>query len=1073
MRRPHPFASCFLPLASCFLLLLAVGCAGPPTTMPPTAAPTPAVAVPAATVSPTATPTAPLAAAPAAAGRIDLGVPAGDTYDIRNAVVDREHGLLYVLGREGDVSLGGGVLAVVDLAAGQVRTTAPLPAAFGIYGPTPSLALSPDGSRLYLAGGEEPALWVLDTGVAGGDLGAVLATRPGVWSMTLDPAAQRLYVVEGRSDAAPLLRWLDAQTLNEGTTTAVPLPNLPQYVSDVQLAVGAGLRPAPTGQWLYLALPYATSVAAYRTDDLSKAADIPIEQGATVVSLVSDPQHAQVYVLTERHIESEPYTVNEVAVLQGQELAAVWAADEGLPIAQIVSDELSGHVLLVGEAEVRQVDPASGQTVAVTAMPPASPYSVAAAFVWQGGEGKAQTLLYRLTHDGVLAPTFLAVGEGLRPAPTGASITLGIALISAALDEAAGRLYVLDSRGSVHVLDTASLAVTATWPGVLDPGLNVIGHAPLTVAEGRLYVPDWDHDVTVVLDAATGERLATIPKSGQITLDTGRQRLFLSRDGVTLADAATFQVTGSIADTVRQTQLVEPSAWATLYDSASDQLFVTMSNNSPGSSASTWLHVYDGKTLTRQDSPIKTNQQFLSGLAVDGTADRLWLASHTPFSPYAQSLTAFTLDGQAVMQWQGLAGQLFADTPRQRLYVARAGGLFALDMASGDLIGYRSLGESPETLLFERQRQRLYAILYQSADLLVLEAETAPTAVAEPVGTLPAEPIRHLAVDADGTVLAVPESGGLFQLPPDSAVRRSGWLRVGGGLPTTGRPRLLAAPGRPGLLFAFAAEGSGYSYGLFRSADGGRSWRPSSRGLRDFVVWDMALSPRFAEDGTALLAGAAGLLRSTDGGETWASLAQIPANHVALALDDSGSLLFLLLPRDRQAEGYPVYAPTAQGEGVEPIGLIPISGPITALALSPDFAADGLALTATWSEGLWRTWDGGYTWQPAGPPPFIFAPTTTILFSTDFAADRMLYVLIAPSYFGKADSSMLLRSSDGGATWEMLTAGEPLQPRRWQTMAISPPHDGGYDLVIGTADGQVLTLDPSQAAWEPLPQARP
>ena len=153
------------------------------------------------------------------------------------------------------------------------------------------------------------------------------------------------------------------------------------------------------------------------------------------------------------------------------------------------------------------------------------------------------------------------------------------------------------------------------------------------------------------------------------------------------------------------------------------------------------------------------------------------------------------------------------------------------------------------------------------------------------------------------------------------------------------------------------------------------------------------------------------------------------------------------------------------------IGLIPISGPVTALALSPDFAADGLAVIATWNEGLWRTRDGGRTWQPTGPPPFIFAHMTTILFSTDFAADHMLYVLVAPSYFGETDTSILLRSSDGGATWEILTAGEPAEPRRWPTMAISPPHEGGYDLVIGTADGQVLTLRPQQAVWEPLPLA--
>ena len=1050
MRRPHTLASCILHLAPCLLLLLAAGCAGVPTAIPPTPAPPrpadtpPPVARPEATVSPTSTAAPLLSTAPAAApGAIDLGVPAGDTYGIRQAALDRQRGLLYVLGRQGDVSSGGGVLTVVDLAAGQVRATAPLPAAFGAFGPTPSLALSPDGTRLYVAGGEEPALLVLDTGAAGGNLGAVQATRPGVWTLALDSPGQHLYVVDGGQ-----LRRLDAQTLAE--ELAVPLPDLPPYVTDVRLAVD---QPA---QWLYLAMPYAPSVAVYRTGDLSKAADIFLDE-ATVVSLVSDPHRDRVYALTERRIETEPYTVNGVAVLQGQEIVDSWAAGEAFPIGQIVSDDLTGHVLLLGEAEVRTVDPDSGQTVAVTALPPVSPFSVAAAFAWQGQ-------LHRLTHDGVLAPTSLDSGQ------PGAPTCLGITLVSAALDEAANRLFLLDGRGAVHVLDTASLQVADTWPGVLDPGLSLIRHAPLTAADGRLYVPDWENDVTVVLDATTGQPLAAIPQSGQITLDARRDRLFISRDGVYVADAATHQVTGSIDETMRQTQLVEPSAWATLYDSASDQLFVTMSNNSPGSSASTWLHVYDGETLTRQDSDIQTDQQFLSGLALDAAADRLWLASNTPFSPYAQTLAAFTLDGQAVMQWQGLAGQLFADAARQRLYVARQSGLFALDTASGDLVGYRPLDMSRiQDLLFDSQHGHLYATVYERADLLVVAPQAEPAALAEPVGVLPSEPIRHLAVDADGTPLAVPESGGLFRADGH------GWLRVGGGLPATGRPRLRAAPGTPGLLFAFAAEGSGPGYGLFRSADGGRSWHPSSRGLRDFAVWDVALSPRFTKDGSALLlAGEAGLFQSNDAGQTWTSLAKIPGHHVALALDDTSSPLFLLLPQDRQADGYPVYAPTAQAGGVERIGVIPISGPITGLALSPHFAADGLALIATWSEGLLRTQDGGRTWQPTAPPPLIFAPSTTILFSTDFAADNTVYVLIAPSYFGETDTSTLLRSGDGGATWQTLADPRPDEPpRRWQTLAISPPHDDGYDLVIGSADGQVLTLQPQQAAWEPLPQAAP
>ena len=69
---------------------------------------------------------------------------------------------------------------------------------------------------------------------------------------------------------------------------------------------------------------------------------------------------------------------------------------------------------------------------------------------------------------------------------------------------------------------------------------------------------------------------------------------------------------------------------------------------------------------------------------------------------------------------------------------------------------------------------------------------------------------------------------------------------------------------------------AGYSVsgGLYRSTDGGDTWRPTTRGLTDLDISLIVFSPSFAVDRTIFLtAQDHGLFRSTDGGDTWTGLA--------------------------------------------------------------------------------------------------------------------------------------------------------------------------------------------------------
>ncbi|PKO23699.1 MAG: hypothetical protein CVU38_02680 [Chloroflexi bacterium HGW-Chloroflexi-1] len=106
----------------------------------------------------------------------------------------------------------------------------------------------------------------------------------------------------------------------------------------------------------------------------------------------------------------------------------------------------------------------------------------------------------------------------------------------------------------------------------------------------------------------------------------------------------------------------------------------------------------------------------------------------------------------------------------------------------------------------------------------------------------------------------------------------------------------------------------------------------------------------------------------------------------------------------------------------------PYGGDVQALALSPAFASDGLALAGGWRLGAYsglysgygiaRTTDAGASWAVVtSDPPW---PTALAVFdlaiSPGFATDNTAYA---------ATEAGLLRSTDRGSTWERLSAGLP------------------------------------------------
>jgi photosystem II stability/assembly factor-like uncharacterized protein len=123
----------------------------------------------------------------------------------------------------------------------------------------------------------------------------------------------------------------------------------------------------------------------------------------------------------------------------------------------------------------------------------------------------------------------------------------------------------------------------------------------------------------------------------------------------------------------------------------------------------------------------------------------------------------------------------------------------------------------------------------------------------------------------------------------------SSWIAINSGLPggsvAHGRSALSIAvdPKNPATLYiglSWSETRDTYRLGLFKSIDGGTSWKQLSTGLpEESYFGPLVIDPR--DRGTVYLGSGAGVLRSTDGGETWSAMnSGLPGIYVSsLAID--------------------------------------------------------------------------------------------------------------------------------------------------------------------------------------------
>lgn len=239
----------------------------------------------------------------------------------------------------------------------------------------------------------------------------------------------------------------------------------------------------------------------------------------------------------------------------------------------------------------------------------------------------------------------------------------------------------------------------------------------------------------------------------------------------------------------------------------------------------------------------------------------------------------------------------------------------------------------------------------------------------------------------NGVVLLGSRGGGIF--------KRSGagaWVGVNSGL---GNLQLNDLAGSPAATLYAATDA-----GLFISADGAESWASAGGPFAGALVNSCGVTAGTAVAGTAL-----GLYRSVGGGSWVAAGAGFTGRFVrAFAIDAGG--------RWYAATDLGAYRSSDAG-----VSLVPVNSGLIAHTISRVIhVADGTLLAGTWSSGLYRSRDGGATWDgPALASRFIFALAESPwgdLFAGNYTIDS-----------NQQPDGHAWRSSDRGATWVPLDNG--------------------------------------------------
>jgi photosystem II stability/assembly factor-like uncharacterized protein len=264
---------------------------------------------------------------------------------------------------------------------------------------------------------------------------------------------------------------------------------------------------------------------------------------------------------------------------------------------------------------------------------------------------------------------------------------------------------------------------------------------------------------------------------------------------------------------------------------------------------------------------------------------------------------------------------------------------------------------------------------------------------------------------------------------------------------------------------------------LHRSTDGGASWETIDIGLPATQATEpLRLTyVSYALDGSLLAAGYYGNLahsafvrRSSDAGDTWeAAGAALATDRVYELLTKPANSFLVTAAANNGLQQVAIEQGAAAEQGVWSSSG-PRGGQAMTLAVSPDFASDGIAFGGEWMAnfqgsalglGPRKSGDYGQTWQ-ATPSDIPYSdPVLDYGLSPNFAADNTVFA---------ATWGDVLKSTDGGQTWTATGLMSGSLPGFIYRVAAAPDYSSS-GLVLAGSDyygEQLYVSRDAGATWE-------
>lgn len=346
-----------------------------------------------------------------------------------------------------------------------------------------------------------------------------------------------------------------------------------------------------------------------------------------------------------------------------------------------------------------------------------------------------------------------------------------------------------------------------------------------------------------------------------------------------------------------------------------------------------------------------------------------------------------------------------------------------------------------------------YFGLYQSLDL-------GATWTARHTSTPPPH-VESIAVDPQDpdTIYLATSSSGIHRSRDGGAT----WETGIGGTSRVGMMDLVLVPGSPGEILAGAT-----SQGMFRSLDGGDGFARYGTGISEARLYSVTTNPLDPQEMAVAFQGAnaGGIYSSTDGGANWTVESAPPTRYVQVRFAPDGTLYGIstgptTIAKEavyrRESDGTWTHLGPNQGANflvdLEAIAF-GRNDPDLIVVGGKDNGAAGNEAT------IWRSTDRGQTWTKV-----YEATAGNKVTAIEIVQDGTDLNMVATS--GSASLGGMLRSTDGGATWQPSSTGiEPVGYWATSRLCAHPATPQRLFLVKGNSPSVLYRSDDAGASWQ-------